>query len=130
MTPPPPPPPPPATSVRLTRNTTRIASAARKGVLSLFARTNKAGRLTARATVDTATAKRLKVGRRTTTAGTGRRTATAPARVKISVKLTRKVRAALRRETKRTLRIKVQVTFVPADGTRAVRRTLSILLRP
>jgi hypothetical protein len=122
--------PPPATSVRLSRNTSRIGSAARKGVLSLFARTNKAGRLTARATVDARTARRLRVGRRTTTAGTGRRTATAPARVKINVRLTRRLRAALKREKKRTLRIRVRVTFVPADGTRTVRRTLSVLLRP
>jgi hypothetical protein len=116
--------------VRLSRNTSRIGSAARKGVLSLFARTNKAGRLTARATVDARTARRLRVGRRTTTAGTGRRTATAPARVKINVRLTRRLRAALKREKKRTLRIRVRVTFVPADGTRTVRRTLSVLLRP
>ena len=86
-------------------------------MLALFARTNKAGRLTARATVDRATAKRLKVGRRTTSAGTGRRTATAPARVKINVKLTRKVRAALKRaDEARTLRIKV------AGDVRAGRR--------
>jgi hypothetical protein len=81
ITPPPPPPPPPATSIKLSRSTTKLATIARKGILPFFLRTNKAGRATAKATVDRATATRLKVGRRTTTAGTGRRTATAPARV-------------------------------------------------
>jgi hypothetical protein len=122
--------PPVATSVRLSRNTTRISSVLRKGSLSLFARTNKAGRLSARATVDRATARRLKVGRRTTTVGTGRRTATAPARLKVNVKLTRKLRAALKRNRKRSLKIKVAVTFTPVDGTAPDRDTIAIRLRP
>ena len=92
----------------------------RKGVLALFARTNKAGRLSARATVDSATAKLLRVGRRTTTAGTGSRTASAPARLKINVKLTHKLRAAIKRNRDRALKVKVGVAFTPADGTRAV----------
>ena len=130
VTPPPPPPPspPPATSLRLSRNSTKIGPVARKGVLSLFMRTNKAGRATAKATVDRATALRLRVGRRTTTAGTGGRTATAAARLKVNVKLTKKLRAALKRQ-KRALTIKVQVTFVPTDGTSTVRRTIAIRLR-
>ena len=130
VTPTPTPTPPPATSVRLSPSTTKIATVVRKGVLSLFARTNKAGGLNARATVDRATARRLRVGRRTTTAGTGRRTATAPARLRISVKLTRKLRAALKRNRRRSTKIRVQVTFTPVDGTRAVVRTISIVLKP
>jgi hypothetical protein len=122
--------PPLATSVRLSRSSTRIKSVLRKGVLALFAQANKAGRHAAKATVDTRTAKRLKVGRRTTTAGSGRRTATAPARMRINVKLSRKVRAALKRNRKRAVKVRVTVTFTPADGTRAVRRTITITLRP
>ena len=122
--------PTPRTSLVLSRSTTRIASAARTGFIALFARTNKAGRLSAKSTVDATTAKRLNVGRRTTSTGTARRTATAPSRLKLKVRLTRKSRAALRKERSRTLRVKVRVTLVPADGTAAVTRTISILLRP
>src|SRR5215217_2988146 len=124
------PPPPVRTSLGLSRSSTKLGPVARKGVLSFFARTNKAGRLTAKATVDRATASRLRVGRRTTTAGTGSRTATAPARLKVNVKLTRKLRAALKRHLKRAVRIEVRVTFVPADATGVVRRTITIKLRP
>jgi len=99
-------------------------------VLALFAATNKGGAMTARSSVDRATARRLKVGRRTTSTGTGRRTATAGGRYKIKVKLTRKARAALKRQKSRTVRIKVSVTLVPGDGTAAVRRAISLLLRP
>jgi hypothetical protein len=130
VTPTPTPQPPVATSIRLTRNSTKLSSVLRKGVLSLFAQTNKAGRHAAKATLDTRTAKRLGIGRRTTTAGSGRRTAVAPARLKITVKLTRKVRNALKRHRRRAVRIKVAVTFTPLDGTGAVRRTLTITLRP
>ena len=48
--------PAPRTSVTLTRSSTKLATIARTGVLAFFARTNKAGRLTAKATVDRATA--------------------------------------------------------------------------
>ena len=122
--------PPPVTSVRLSRNTTRLSTVLRTGKLSLFARTNKAGRLSAKATVDTATAKRLQVGRRTTTAGTGRRTATAPSRLKVTVKLTRKLRAAIKRHRKRALKLKLAVTLVPVDGTAADRDTITLTLKP
>jgi hypothetical protein len=122
--------PPVATTIRLSRSSTRIPSVLRKGVLSLFAQANKAGRYTAKATVDAKTAKRLKVGRRTTSAGTGRRTATAPARLKVNVKLTRKLRAALKRNRKRSVKFSVAVTFVPADGTSAVRKAITIKLKP
>jgi len=99
-------------------------------VLSVFAQANKAGRYSAKATVDAKTAKRLKVGRRTTSAGTGRRTATAPARLKVNIKLTRKLRAALKRNRKRAVKIKVAVTFLASDGTGAVRKTITIKLKP
>ncbi len=121
--------PTPATSLRLARSTTKIRSAARTGRLALFARTNKAGRLRAKATVDARTARRVRMGRRTTSIGTGRRTALAPSRLKVKVKLTRKARAALRKHKKRTVRIKVRVTFVPDDGSGRVRRTILIRLR-
>jgi hypothetical protein len=120
----------PATSVRLSRSTTRIGSVVRTGVLAFFARSNKSGRLAAASSVDRTTARRLRVGRRTTSTGRGRRTLSAPGRFKVNVRLTRKARSALKRHRNRTVRIKVVATFVPADGTRAVRRTLSVLLRP
>jgi hypothetical protein len=120
---------PAPTSVRLSRSSTKLRTIARKGVLPLFARTNKAGLLSARATVDRATARRLRVGRRKTTAGTGRRTATAPARLRINVRLSRKVRTALRRQRRRSVLVRVQVSFVPADGTRAVQRAIRIRLK-
>ena len=122
--------PPPVTSVRLSRNTTRLSTVLRTGKLSLFARTNKAGRLSAKATVDAATAKRLKVGRRTTTVGTGRRTATAPSRLKVTVKLTRKLRAAIKRHRKRALKLKLAVALAPVDGTAADRDTITLTLKP
>jgi hypothetical protein len=130
VTPPPPPPPPPPATLGLTRSSTNLPFVARKGVLALFARVNKAGRLTAKATVDRATATRLKVGRRTTTAGTGRRTATAAARLKVNVTLTKKLRSALRKQTKRSVLVKVRVTFVPSDGTATVTKTILIRLKP
>jgi hypothetical protein len=123
-------PPPVRTSMTLSRSSTKIRSVARKGVLALFARTNKAGRLTARSSVDRATARRLRVGRRTTSTGTGRRTALSAGRFKVNVRLSRRARAALKRQTRRTLRIKVRVTLVPTDGTSAVTRSISLLLRP
>jgi hypothetical protein len=125
-----PPPPPPATSLRLTRNSSRIGSVLRKGVLSLFVQANKAGRHSVRATVDAATAKRLNVGRRTTKVGSGSRTASAPARLKVNVKLTRKLRAALKRNRKRSVKLTIAVAFTPADGTAAVRETLRVRLKP
>ena len=130
VTPAPTVPPPAPASLRLTRNSSRIGSVLRKGMLSLFGQANKAGSHSARATVDATTAKRLKVGRRTTTAGTGRRTASAPAKLKINVKLTRKLRAALKRNRKRSVKVKVAVTFRPADGTAAVLETLTVKLKP
>ena len=102
----------------------------RTGRLALFARNNKSGRLAAGASVDRTTARRLGLGRRTTSIGTGRRTLSAPGRFKVNVRLTRKARAALKRHRRRSVEVKVVVTFAPADGTRAVRRTLSVLLRP
>jgi hypothetical protein len=80
--------------------------------------------------VDATTAKRLKVGRRTTSAGSGRRTATAPARLKVTVKLTRKLRAAIKRNRKRALKLSLAVTLTPVDGTAADRDTIRITLRP
>ena len=121
---------PPRTSVSLTRSTTNLATISRTGLLAFFARTNKAGRLTAKATFDRATAVRLKLGRRTTSAGpTVRRTFRAPARLKINVKLSPKVRAALKRQRGRTVSVKVRVSFTPSDGTSTVLRTLTLRLR-
>ncbi len=122
--------PAPATSLRLSRSTTRIGSVLRTGRLAVFARSNKSGRLAAASSVDRKTARRLRLGRRTTSTGTGRRTLAAPGRFRVNVRLTRKARAALKRHRRRTVRIKVVVRFAPADGTRTVRRTLSVLLRP
>jgi hypothetical protein len=123
-------PPPTATaaSVRLTRAATRLRTIARRGLLPLFADVSKPGRLTATATVDAATAKRLKLGRRATRIATGRRTATGAARVMVALRLTRKARAALKRQT-RTVRVKVRTTFVPADGVPAVTRAITLPLR-
>jgi hypothetical protein len=120
----------PRTSVRLARSTTKLATVARRGRLAFFARTNKAGRLTAAATIDRRTAMRLKVGRRTTSVGrTARRTFRSPARLKINVKLSRKVRAALERRRGRSVVVKVRVSFRPDDGTSTVRRTIRLRLR-
>ena len=121
--------PTPRTTVGLTRSSTKLATITRKGVLSFFARTNKDGRLTAKATVDRATSVRLKVGRRTTSAGTARRTFRSPARLKINVKLTRKVRAALKRHRGKAVTVRVAVSFTPNDGTGTVRRTFTLRLR-
>ena len=107
----------------------KLATIARKGVLSFFARTNKAGRLSAKATVTATTAKLLKVGRRTTSAGTARRTFRSPARLKINIRLTRKVRAALKRHRGKAVRVKVAVSFTPNDGSGTVRRTFKLRLR-
>ena len=96
--------------------------------MQLLATLSKPGRITAAATVDRATARRLELGRKRTV-GSGRRTATRAATLKVNVKLTKKARKGLKRQ-KRTLRINVRVRFVPADGTRAVTRTISLLLRP
>jgi len=119
-----------AASLRLSRGTLpRLRTLARRGVLPFSARVNKAGRLTARATVDRATARRLRVGRFTTRIGTGRRTATGAGRFTLKVKLTRRARAGFKRQ-RRTLRVKVRTTFVPAGGGKAVSRTITLLLRP
>ena len=72
---------------------------------------------------------RLKVGRRTTSAGTAQRTFRSPARLKINVKLTRKVRAALKRHRGKAVTVKVAVSFTPNDGSGTVRRTFTLRLR-
>lgn len=127
---PPPAPTASAASLRLASGSQpRLRRVARRGILSLTATVNKAGRLTASATVDRRTARRLRVARKAARVGTGRRTATRAGRVKLSVRLTRKARTALRRH-RRALRIKVRVRFVPAGGGKAVVRTVSVRLRP
>ena len=118
-----------ATSVRLARSSTRLKTVARRGVLSFLATVNKAGRLTATATVDKATAKRLKIGRRAVRIGTGGRTASRAQTIKVNVRLSRKVRAALKRQ-KRALTVKVRTRFVPSGGGAAVTRTISLRLKP
>ena len=73
---------------------------------------------------------RLKVGRRTTSVGPSvGRTFGSPARLKINVKLSRKVRSALKRRRDRTVPVKVAVTFTPSDGTSTVRRTITLRLK-
>jgi hypothetical protein len=134
VTPPPPPPPPPAppiaTSVRLRTGTlARMATLARRGYLPITAVVSEAGALTATAKVDRATARRLRVGRRATRIGTGRRTATSAGSFRINLRLTKKARAGFKRQ-KRTLRVSVRTVFTPADGGPAVVRKLSLLLRP
>ncbi len=116
-----------ATSVKLSRSTTRTRTAARKGLLQVLAAFNKAGTATAKATVDRATAKRLKLGR-SRTVGTGRKTVSRSGSFKVNVKLTKKARKGLKRQ-KRTVRIAVVLTFVPTDGRPAVTRKLTVRLK-
>jgi hypothetical protein len=135
-TPPPPPPPPPppavprASSALKVRPGTlpRLGRLARRGFLSIVAEVSGPGRLRARATVDKATARRLKVGRRTTTVGTGAKTVTRAGRTTLRIKLTKKAREGLRRQ-RRTLRIRVRTTFTPSGGE-PLTRALSVFLRP
>ena len=132
-----PPPPIPAPTPTATAATLSVVSGllprlrrlARRGILSVTARVNKAGRLIATATVDRATARRLRVGRRAARIGTGRRTATRAGRIKVNLRLTRRARAGFRRQ-RRSLRVKVRTRFVPAAGGRAVTRTITLRLRP
>ena len=128
--PPAPPPAPPAASPLKLRTGTlpRLGRLARTGILAIIAEVTGPGRLRARATVDRATARRLKVGRRTTTVGTGSRTVSRAGRATLRIKLTKKARKGLRRQ-RRTLRIRVRTTFTPSGGA-PVTRTLSVLLRP
>ena len=87
----------------------------------------QAGAATAKATVDRTTAKRLKLGRTRTSAPAQDHFAVGG--FKVNLKLTRKARKGLKRQ-KRTIRMTVVVTFVPADGrpplrAGSVRLTLS-----
>lgn len=107
----------------------RLRRLARRGVLTLTATVNLAGRLTATATVDRAAARRLRVARRAARIGTGRRTARHASGVKVNVTMTRKARAGMRRQ-RRPLRIRVRVRFVPAGGVKPVTQTVSLRLRP
>ena len=122
-----PPPPRPPTSVRLQRGSARLRTVARKGLLPLFATVNKAGAATATATVDRKTAKRLKLGR-SRTLGTGRKTMSRAGIYKVNLKLSRKVRRALRRST-RSVKLTIRLQFVPADGRAAVARRLTVTLK-
>ncbi len=106
----------------------RLGRLARRGILPIVVEVNGPGRLRARATVDKPTAKRLKVGRRRTTVGTGALTVARAGRATVRIKLTKKARKGLKRQ-RRTLRIRVRATFTPSGGA-PVTRTLSVFLRP
>jgi hypothetical protein len=121
---------PAATTLSLGSGTLpRLRTLARKGVLPFRATVNGAGRLRVVATVDKATAKRLKVGRKKTTVGRATQTVTKAGRVTVKVKLTKRARQGLKRQ-RRTLRIALRVTFTPARGAAATTKKLSLLLRP
>ncbi len=107
--------------------TTRFKTASLRGKLEFLLNTNKTGRLSARATVDRKTAKRLKMGRKRTL-GTAAKTVTVTGPVKVAVQLSRKLRKALKRQRK-SLKVAVRVTYVPSDGTPAVTRTLTVRLK-
>jgi hypothetical protein len=107
----------------------RLRALARNGGLPFRATVNGAGRLRVVATVDKATAKRLKVGRKKTTVGRATTTVTKAGRVTVKVKLTKKARTGLKRQ-RRTLRIALRVTFTPASGAAPTTKKLSLLLRP
>jgi hypothetical protein len=125
-----PPPPPIATTLLLRTGTlARMATLARRGYVPVKAEVSKAGRLLTKATVDRATAKRLRIGRRVRKVGSSTRTATSAGTVQMKVRLTRKARAGLKRQ-RRTLRMTVRTAFTAAEGGSAVTRKLSLLLRP
>src|SRR3954447_24338252 len=99
VTPPPPVITPAAATLSLGSGTLpRLRALARKGVLPFRATVNGAGRLRVVATVDKATAKRLKVGRRKTTVGSATKTVSNAGRVTVKVKLTKKARKGLKRQ--------------------------------
>ena len=106
-----------------------LRALARTGALPFRATVNGPGTLRVVASVDKATAKRLKVGRKKTTVGRATKTVTQAGRVTVKVKLTKKARKGLKRQH-RTLRIALRVTFTPASGAAATTKTLSLLLRP
>lgn len=111
------------------RRLPRLARLARTGVLLITARVSGPGRLVAKATVDKATAKRLKVGRKTTRVGAGARRVGKAGKKVLKVRITRKARAAFKRRP-RKLRMLITATFTPAGGGQAVTKRLSLLLKP
>ena len=86
------------------------------------------GTFTATATVDAATAKRLGLGRRATTIGTGRLALPSGGAGTLKIGLTAKARARLKR-SKRPVTVAVRLTFKSAAGATTA-RTITLKLKP
>jgi hypothetical protein len=97
-------------------------------VLILTAGSGAAGTFTATASVDAATAKRLGLGRRAATIGSGRLSVRAGGSGTLKIALTGKARARLRR-SKKAVTVTVRIAFKGADGS-ATTRSVTVKLKP
>ena len=112
--------------MRLTPGT--LPKLGKAAVLTVAANASAAGTFTARATIDAKTAKKLGLGRKAATIGTGKATLAAAGTAKLKIKLTPKAKARLRR-ARSTVSVVVKVTFKPVAGGGST-RTLKLRLKP
>jgi hypothetical protein len=97
----------------------KLAKLARAGALKIAIEAGSAGSAAARAT--------MRVGSRTIAIGSGRATLAAAGKAAVTIRLTPKGKAALKR-ARRALKVSVRVVFTPAGGA-PVTKTLSLTLR-
>jgi hypothetical protein len=106
----------------------KLAKLARAGALKISIQAGSPGSAAARATIAGPVARTLRLGSRAVTIGTGRATLGAAGKATVSIKLTRRAKAALKR-ARRALKVGVRVVFTPTGGA-PVTRTLTLTLRP
>jgi hypothetical protein len=113
----------------LVRVTPGVAPRLRKAsALKLSANASTGGRFSARATVDARTAKALGLGRKAATVGSGAATLASGGTAKLTVKLTGKARARLKKARK-AVTVTVKVSFAPSAGAPTT-TTLKVRLKP
>jgi Family of unknown function (DUF6055) len=87
-----------------------------KGAFPITAHVDRAGRLTAKASVNAATARKLGLGRRAVTIGTGTASAGGAGKVVVKIRLTAKAKAHLKRRHG-AVKVALKLTFAPASGS-------------
>ena len=106
----------------------KVPRLAKAKVLALTAGSGAPGTFTASATIDAATARRLGLGRRAATIGTGRLALPSGGSGTLKVALKAKARARLKR-AERAVAVTVRIAFKGADGS-STTRSVKLKLKP
>jgi hypothetical protein len=120
--------PPTAGTLTLAGATAKLGKVGKSGILRFTATVSGAGRVSAKATVDKKTAKRLHLGRKAVTIGKGSAAAAGSGPVTVKLKLTGKAKKRLKKQHK-AVKVAVKVTFTPASGAPTT-RTVTLTLKP